>query len=64
VKNSVVVGQEEYAAERETGCNMLPRDEHFLPNFAKLFGTRICLDVRDFFVAKTSGMKNCLKKIC
>ena len=42
---------------------MVPEDKPFLPDFAKLFGTRIVPDVRDFTVAKTSGMKNCLKKI-
>ena len=33
-------------------------------DFAKLFGTGTGLDVRDFCVAKTSGIKICLNNFC
>ena len=32
--------------------SMLPRDEPFVPDFAKLFGTRICLNMRGFLCDK------------
>jgi len=34
---------------------MLPRDDPFVPDFAKLFGTRICLDMRGFLCGKDKG---------
>jgi hypothetical protein len=41
---------------------MLPGDETFLPDFSKLVGTRICLDVKGLLCGKDKQDEKLLKE--